>query len=201
VRTLQSNASPSTPNFRPSTVWTNGVETLNPAVRNSSKAALPRSHTTQCIESRARAFQGWTPYLFTEKLWAQRYGPGGHYTYHYDWSSVTPGSGRATSFMVYVAANCTGGGTHFPRLERPVGGEWCRFVECEGDEARMDGTVFKASARNAVFWENMRGGRGFEESWHAGLPVREGEKIGLNIWSWLQEGFVPEVGGLEGEEL
>jgi hypothetical protein len=57
------------------------------------------------------------------------------------------------------------------------------------------GVIFKPIAGNAVFWENMRSdGSGYAESWHAGLPVTKGVKIGLNIWSWLAEGYVPGHG-------
>lgn len=97
--------------------------------------------------------------------------------------------------MVYVAADCAGGGTHFPRLAKPVDSAWCRFVECDG---AREGVVFKPVAGNAVYWENMRAdGSGYAESWHAGLPVERGVKVGLNVWSWLQEGYVP--GGEKGE--
>lgn len=192
----------SEPHFTPSTIWNAGQETLNPLVRNSEKARLPRSHNVRCIEDRARTFQGWRPHTFIEKLWSQRYGVGGHYTYHYDWSTATRNSGRVSSFMVYLQANCTGGGTHFPRLTKPQGQEWCRFIECEqdgkvtdtGEEAgRNVGVTFKPIAGNAVFWENMRAdGTGYLESWHAGLPIISGSKIGLNIWSWYQTGYVPD---------
>jgi prolyl 4-hydroxylase len=125
--------------------------------------------------------------------------------YHYDFSAPTPTSGRVSTFMVYVEANCTGGGTNFPRIERPRGGEWCRFVECpgegeeEGEEeltdgagGKVEGVVFKPIAGNAVFWENIRGdGTAWPETWHAGLPVKEGTKVGLNVWSWWQEGYAP----------
>jgi prolyl 4-hydroxylase len=123
--------------------------------------------------------------------------------------------------MVYLEANCTGGGTHFPRLERPKDESWCQFIECGGDadassssssrdaevpannaaddgrhkEDLSKGVIFKPIAGNAVFWENMRSdGSGYAESWHAGLPVTQGVKIGLNIWSWLAEGYVPVDG-------
>lgn len=124
--------------------------------------------------------------------------------------------------MVYLEANCTGGGTHFPRLEKPKDENWCRFIECGGDgdasssssssrdaeipankaaederhkEDLSKGVIFKPIAGNAVFWENMRSdGSGYAESWHAGLPVTQGVKIGLNIWSWLAEGYVPVDG-------
>ncbi|EFQ95436.1 hypothetical protein PTT_06584 [Pyrenophora teres f. teres 0-1] len=212
----------SEPHFTPSTVWTSGRESLNPSIRQSEKALLPRSQTVKCIEERARTFQGWRPFTFIEKLWAQRYNQGGHYTYHYDWSTATQSSGRVSSFMVYVAGECRGGGTHFPRLEKPAGNEWCRFIECDvegvygngtstasttnssngigsaggagGKEDLTQGVIFKPIPGNAVYWENMRNdGSGYAESWHAGLPVLEGSKIGLNIWSWLAEGYVPPV--------
>ncbi|KAJ4344451.1 uncharacterized protein N0V89_012193 [Didymosphaeria variabile] len=188
--------------FTPSTVWSSGQERLDPSVRLSEKAPVPRSPIVRCIEERARAFQGWPPYVFVEKLWAQKYGPGGHYAYHYDWSNALRGAGRISSFMVWLGDECEGGGTRFPRLEKPKGEAWCRFVECgegsSGDEGGGDendigmGVTFKPMKGNAVYWENMKAdGTGYEESWHAGLPVTSGTKIGLNIWSWLQEGYNP----------
>jgi prolyl 4-hydroxylase len=180
----------STPFFAPSTVFSSGVERLDPSIRDSHKARVPRSHAVQCIEARARGFQGWRPFVFVERLWAQRYGPGGHYAYHFDWSSASSRMGRISSFMVWLGDACTGGGTHFPRLRKPSGAEWCRFVECGGEE--REGVVFKPVKGNAVYWENFRpDGQGYEESWHAGLPVLSGEKIGLNIWNWFQDGYVP----------
>lgn len=109
--------------------------------------------------------------------------------------------------MVYLEAECTGGGTNFPRLERPGDESWCRFIECAGGGKEeegvgngngsqvLEGVTFKPIKGNAVFWENMRSdGSGYKESWHAGLPVRSGQKIGLNIWSWYQEGgYAPEA--------
>lgn len=95
--------------------------------------------------------------------------------------------------MVWLDSDCTGGETHFPRIKRPEGEEWCRFLECDAESlGDKEGLVFKPVKGNAVYWENMRSdGTGYDESWHAGLPVLSGEKIGLNIWSWYQEGYVP----------
>lgn len=186
----------SEPKFQPSTVWTEGKESLNDAVRKSEKAKLDRDHVVQCIEERARHFQGWRPYVYIERLWSQRYHKDGHYTYHYDWSTSTPTSGRVSSFMVYLEANCTGGGTNFPRLPVPQDRSWCRFIDCknersvDGEYENIQGVTFKPIKGNAVYWENIRSdGTGYTESWHAGLPVKEGVKIGLNIWSWYQEGW------------
>jgi prolyl 4-hydroxylase len=76
---------------------------------------------------------------------------------------------------------------------------WCRFVECpegnqgeggeeeESEEDGAKGVVFKVAPGNAVYWENFMAdgsGRGYEETWHAGLPVTKGVKVGLNIWTW-----------------
>lgn len=176
--------------FEPSTIFHAGVESHDPSIRNSSKALLPRTTTVQCIEARAREFQGWRTDVFIERLWAQRYGPGGHYVHHYDWSTQgRGGSGRVSSFMVYLHANCTGGGTNFPRISKPDSPEWCRFIDCE---SQHDGITFKALKGSAVYWENFRGdGSGYEQTWHAGLPVDSGIKVGLNIWSWYQPGHQP----------
>lgn len=105
------------------------------------------------------------------------------------------------------ANQVVGGGTEFPLLNRmSLDKRWCRFIECndaQGDgkenlhvetetaqhaTATPDtGVVFKPLAGNAVYWENFRPdgtGRGWDETWHAGLPVKEGIKVGLNIWTW-----------------
>lgn len=87
--------------------------------------------------------------------------------------------------MVWVDASedIEGGGTEFPYLDKRWEGEkWCEALEC-GNE--REGTTFRVKPGNAVFWENFAGdGRGWEETWHAGLPVTKGQKVGLNIWSF-----------------
>ncbi|CAK7220359.1 hypothetical protein SBRCBS47491_004162 [Sporothrix bragantina] len=103
-----------------------------------------------------------------------------------------------------------GGGTAFPRLpRRSSDARWCKFIRCSdgnggngGNESGADpddlqasasasnsstGVVFQPVVGNAVFWENFRPdgtGRAYEETWHAGLRVLQGVKVGLNIWSW-----------------
>jgi prolyl 4-hydroxylase len=93
--------------------------------------------------------------------------------------------------MVYLGADCEGGGTNFPRLKRPVGRTWCRFLECgdgeSGGAGLEEGITFKPIKGNAIFWENLRAdGTGYPETWHAAYPVTKGTKVGLNIWSWYQ---------------
>ncbi|KAH6624254.1 hypothetical protein B0J18DRAFT_172490 [Chaetomium sp. MPI-SDFR-AT-0129] len=199
----------SEPLYSPSTITHDGGGTTHHdrSVRDSDVALVPRTSTVRCIEDRARALQGWRDEVWIERLRVQRYGPGGHYAHHFDWNPARSGWGRVSSAMVWVGKSeegdgegLVGGGTEFPLLRAvESGSRWCRFVECaeakegdghtDGDGAggAVKGVVFKVLPGNAVYWENFKADgsrRGFEETWHAGLPVQKGEKVGLNIWSW-----------------
>lgn len=88
--------------------------------------------------------------------------------------------------MAWVQADeVEGGGTEFPLLQREAPDyPWCQWVECtklaeraaelsHADEGLVTGVIFKPVAGNAVYWENFRPdgtGRGWDETWHAGLP-------------------------------
>ncbi|KAK3682729.1 hypothetical protein B0T22DRAFT_471829 [Podospora appendiculata] len=181
----------SDPIFEPATITHDGGGStqLDSTVRDSEVALVPRTDSVRCIEDRARALQGWRDEVWIEKLRVQRYGPGGHYRHHFDWSSNRGGWGRVSSFMVWVDdgdGELRGGGTAFPQLRPRRDKRWCAFVECSGDEDAASGVIFKPKPGNAVYWENFRSdgtARGYEETWHAGLPVTKGVKVGLNIWS------------------
>lgn len=174
-------------------------------MRDSQVAVIPRTDTVRCIEDRARALQGWRDEVWLERLRVQRYGLKGHYDHHFDWSSNRGGWGRVSSFMVWVDddnGELSGGGTEFPLLRPRNDTRWCAFIECE--EQNFDGGAGKTTSNdentgkpssvefrpipgNAVYWENFRSdgsGKGYQETWHAGLPVLKGVKVGLNIWSW-----------------
>ncbi|KAI2612071.1 uncharacterized protein GGS25DRAFT_473677, partial [Hypoxylon fragiforme] len=191
----------SEPLFEPSTVTNDGQSThRNTTIRDSEVALIPRTNTVRCIEGRARAVQGWRNDLWIERLRTQRYGTDQHYSHHFDWGSGALGWGRVSSFMAWVQADeVEGGGTEFPLLQREAPDyPWCQWVECtklaeraaelsHADEGLVTGVIFKPVAGNAVYWENFRPdgtGRGWDETWHAGLPVKKGTKVGLNIWSW-----------------
>ena len=197
----------SVPKFNQSTVY-DGTETkVDTSVRNSEVALIPDDDpSVQCVAARALAFQGYPPNVYVEKFRTQRYGLRGHYSHHYDWTGASRKADRLSTFMVYLAAEegLEGGGTNFPRIAkpRPMPEEWCEFVECGdegsaesvlggGDGEGLEGLTFKPIKGSAIYWENLRpksaGRGGYEETWHAGLPVRKGTKIGLNVWSWLQE--------------
>ena len=191
----------SNPIFEPSTITHDGGDSAHrdAAVRDSEVAVVPRTDTVRCIEARARALQGWRNEVWIERLRVQRYKPQGHYDHHFDWSSNRGGWGRVSSFIAWVDdgdGQLRGGGTEFPLLRFNEDPEWCAYIDCATSSLTMQGevesekpkpVVFKPLPGNAVYWENFRSdgsGRGYRETWHAGLPVQSGLKIGLNIWSW-----------------
>ena len=182
----------STDKWQVSTVFNDGIETTDDSVRKSEKALLYRDETVQCIEQRALSIQGWPESTFVERLWTQRYNVSGHYAHHYDWATASKESRRVSTFMVYLSADCEGGGTNFPKLAMPKDRHSCEFVECSvGVVPEVEGVTFKPRKGAAVFWTNFDAdGRGYKETIHAGMPVTKGTKIGLNIWSWYQAGHV-----------
>lgn len=55
------------------------------------------------------------------------------------------------------------------------------------DQELSAGVTFRPIMGNAIFWRNLDAeGKGLESTLHAGLPVTEGIKTGLNIWSWIK---------------
>ena len=90
---------------------------------------------------------------------------------------------RGSTFFVTLEADCENCGTQFPRVSvdwRHKDPRWCEFVECEDSNA----LTVKAKPGSAVFWQNLDGeGFGNPKMLHAGLPVPEGSKIGMNIWT------------------
>ncbi|OAL34854.1 hypothetical protein AYO20_05814 [Fonsecaea nubica] len=176
------------PRFKPSVLWTDeGKVHRDSAYRSSMTAKLPRDKIIQQIEERARAFHFYQPVGDFQPLVVQNYGIAGQYRDHYDWygDANAVGGNVASTFFVYIHANCTGGGTNFPRLKPPPEEEewWCQFVDC--DRPIDDGVTFKPIQGNAVYWDNLSGdGKGNPQTLHAGMPVTSGNKMGLNMWTW-----------------
>lgn len=131
--------------------------------------------------------------------WSSSYGGWGRVSSFMVWVDASPGD---------QPNPLVGGGTEFPWLEKPAGlhEKWCRFVECDDKDEKMGssssesdghigglakdrgtGVVFKPLAGNGLYWENFRPdgtGSGWDQTWHAGLSVQAGTKVGLNIWTW-----------------
>lgn len=137
-----------------------------------------------CLQHRAAEFQGFLPRHKIEAVQVVQYQKSQEYRAHFDWGVKSAyKSERDTTFFGILQADCKHCGTQFPEIaidwsrENP---KWCDFVECEDTEM----LTFKAIEGSAVFWRNLdEAGRGDRRVLHAGLPVKNGTKIGLNIWT------------------
>lgn len=98
---------------------------------------------------------------------------------------------RISSFFVYIACDagedenasgeCKGGATQFPDYVGRFPAKWCKFIDCH-DESGVGGVAFKPIPGNAIFWGNLYpNGTGHPGTWHAGMPVTRGRKVGMNI--------------------
>jgi prolyl 4-hydroxylase len=137
------------------------------------------------------------------RLWAVspqlvRYFPTQRYDLHTDFwprhQRLSDGSGRLfnrpASFFVFLRDNCTAGETWFPSVTVEEGKEVQfngRVKRGKEDGGDWKGVRFRPVTGSAVFWVNIPeredgSGKGDRRVVHAGLPVGEGEKIGMNIW-------------------
>jgi prolyl 4-hydroxylase len=90
-----------------------------------------------------------------------------------------------SSFFVYLVADCKGGETVFPEVWRPKAPEWCGTVRCKDDWGQE---IFRLEVLpkvgTAIYWRNLQpSGAPDAKTLHAGAPVVNGTKIGLNIWT------------------
>lgn len=169
--------------YEPSQVYHGDDAHVNSDQRLSASFTIDRDEMVRRVEKRARTFQGWRGN--STKLQppiTQRYNEGGFFDYHYDFDTLVEKGNRVTTFMVYLADNCTGGGTNFPRLKWSGDRRWCNVIDCDNE---YPGVTFQPTAGSAVFWENMHPNGSFHRGVaHASLPILSGEKIGLNLWFW-----------------
>jgi prolyl 4-hydroxylase len=168
----------------------------------------------ECLLSRARDFMGSImlpsePFSIPQLV---RYFPSQEYDLHTDFwpeHQITTDEStgekvyfnRVASFFVFLRDNCTKGETFFPLVEPTNIAHLERMSKGKVARGEMDGEVkgvkFKPIRGNAVFWVNLdKEGKGDRRVVHAGLPVGDGEKIGLNIWPRKYFGSVD--GGEEG---
>lgn len=171
--------------YTPAYVYKPGSDTpdTDETFRKSETAVVERDPVIQCIEYRAKHLQQKWTNMALEPLTVQRYQKGGFFDYHLDGFQGTSLPNRKSTFNVWLDGNCTGGGTHFPSIPRYEDPSLCTYLDC--NMPADNGTVFRPIAGNAVFWESISDdGHVYLETVHAGLPVEEGTKIGLNIWTW-----------------
>lgn len=114
-----------------------------------------------------------------------RYEEGQKFNLHPDWFSepqrLDDGRrfNRIASFFAFLDDNCTGGETYFPFVDaRTIRDDQDRYGEHE-----EGGLAFKPIRRNAIFWVNLfSDGSGDDRTRHAGMPLTNGTKVGMNIW-------------------
>lgn len=168
-------------------MWNNdGKPHIDKAYRLSMTAKLDRTDDViKGIEQRARSFPFYKRFGDFMPIVVQNYGISGQYRDHYDWfdDEHAVGGNIASTFFVYIHANCTGGGTNFARLTAPDNEKWCEFIDC--DRPLDEGVTFKPIMGNAIYWENLHDDEsGHELTLHAGMPVTTGNKMGMNMWTW-----------------
>lgn len=186
-----------TPYYRQSPVSKGyDLETYDREIRSSMSAVVPDDPVVSCIERRSVDFQGYMPVANLEDIQVVKYGVSDHFRPHFDWFSGMKNP-RVSTFFVYLACDdedgteCEGGATQFPHYEGGFSGKWCGVIDCE-DRSGVGGVAFRPVVGNAVFWGNLYGnGTGHPGVWHAGMPVRKGRKVGLNIFTrrdaWVAE--------------
>ena len=164
----------------------NGTGVVHPG-RTSSTGYLPHDdEVVACILRRASEFQGYTATSGIE-LQVTSYQQGQEYKGHYDWKSKREPEtclvDRTTTFFGILDVSCNNCGTNFPRLAvdwSEQDARWCQLVDCDNRNAitvrPIPGSVF--------FWRNLNDrGLGDMRTFHAGLPVNGGIKVGINIWT------------------
>ncbi|MCJ1288272.1 hypothetical protein MMC26_007627 [Xylographa opegraphella] len=121
-----------------------------------------------------------------EPLQVVRYSSAQAFRTHFDWFNEpvkdTEGRyyNRLATIFVYLDGNCTGGETYFPGIKiQPsmIDGEIIN------DPFNRSALGVVPVAGSAVFWVNEHpDGTGHRKTAHSGLPVKDGTKVGLNIW-------------------
>ena len=142
------------------------VNFLNPVskVRTSTNTFMNEGEFTPAVRRLANFVAEKTGYPVRNQQWQiVHYNPGQQYKVHHD------GMGRMYTMFVYLnTVKGKGGETNFPNAKRK----------------------FKPVLGNAVLWTNYHVQRWMGADWmvqdteanHAGLPPKEGEKWGINVW-------------------
>ncbi|MCJ1398994.1 Prolyl 4-hydroxylase, alpha polypeptide [Xylographa trunciseda] len=176
------------------------IRALDVAERSSQTACFYDDPVVHCIQERSAYFQGNLPVERVENLQVVKYTVGDHFQHHWDWWEGTDNP-RISSFFAYLACDsgeigsggqCEGGATHFPDFWHHFPSGWCDVIDCSAD-SELGGVAFKPVAGNAIYWSNVYPNSTYHEgTLHAGMPVKKGRKIGLNIWTHRDDFQPPE---------
>ncbi|KAF5581440.1 2OG-Fe(II) oxygenase family Oxidoreductase [Fusarium pseudoanthophilum] len=176
---------------------------VNSTWRSSTSAMVSkRDPVSRCLAKRLKSLMGNLQHPDTERLQIVKYVGGERFRMHNDYLPVhleakhpdgsTKKFNRLVSSFIYIGDNCTGGETYFPDI-KGVG------PNADGDKfSRTEdgmGLLVKPKKGNAVIWHNVhQNGTGDERMAHAGLPVVNGTKIGMNLFG-IYYPDEPLVGG------
>lgn len=171
--------------MRPSVVKLANGSLVESPYRTSVTGRLPREDAVvQCVVARAANIQGFLPSSRIENPQVTHYEKGQEFKYHFDWSADSAGriNNREATIFGILDVDCRNCGTHFPHLAwdwTTKDPSWCTFFEC-GNTTLLSRPV----AGSALYWRNMHAnGTGDERTLHAGLPIPDGFKTGVNIWT------------------
>ncbi|GME33982.1 hypothetical protein F5Y19DRAFT_445822 [Neofusicoccum parvum] len=161
------------------------LDAYDPEIRSSISAVVPNDPVVSCIEKRSVDFQRYMPVSHLEDIQIVKYEVGDQFRPHFHWFSGMENPRLSTIFVYLACDDCRGGNTQFPDFSGRLTTTWCRFVDCVHDfDDGVGGVGFKPITGNAVFWSNLYpNGTDHPGVWHAGMPVKRGRKIGLNIFT------------------
>ncbi|KAF4458792.1 2og-fe oxygenase family [Fusarium albosuccineum] len=176
---------------------------VNSTWRSSQSAMVSQKDpVSRCLASRLKSLLGNLQHPDTERLQIVKYSGGERFRMHNDYLPVhleakrPDGTvrqfNRLVSTFIYIGDDCTGGETYFPDI-KGVG------PNADGDKfSRTEsgmGLLVKPRKGNAVLWHNVhQNGTGDDRMAHAGLPVQNGTKIGMNLFG-IYYPDEPLVGG------
>ena len=146
--------------FQRSTVTGNGTEHIISHRRTSQSAFLREldEKFKQDITNKCIRLLGNRPYHEFEGIQCVCYQIGEEFKAHFD---AGKGMKRLYTILVYLNENIEGGETYFPMLDLKI----------------------KPKTGRAVLFHNLDHSGSIDRfSFHAGLPVKNGEKIACNIW-------------------
>lgn len=187
--------------FKQSLVYDKDLKSYyDPIYRTSTSALISLDDALAgCLSERMKSFLGNLQHTDIEVLQVVKYEVGNRFRLHMDWfepkrhkshfsTSTSKSSapdrphGRLGSIFVYLTDQCIGGETYFPELPGVS-------PDADGDKfSRTDtnmGLLVRPRRGSAVFWNNLfLNGSGNPKLLHAGLPVKSGTKIGMNMFSY-----------------
>ncbi|CZR49475.1 uncharacterized protein FPRO_15835 [Fusarium proliferatum ET1] len=176
---------------------------VNSTWRTSTSAMVSyKDPVSRCLASRLKSLLGNLQHPDTERLQIVKYKGGERFRMHNDYLPVhleakqPDGSmkkfNRLVSTFIYIGDECTGGETYFPDIKGVgPGADGDKFSRTETGM----GLLVKPKKGNAVLWHNVhQNGTRDERMAHAGLPVQNGTKIGMNLFG-IYYPDEPLVGG------